>query len=37
MVGIAILGTELNFSQGVSDLSNEQSTYLQDLKKQAKL
>lgn len=37
MVGIAILGTELNFSQGVSDLSNEQSTYLQDLKKQANL
>ena len=28
ITGIAILGTELNFSQGVVDLSNEQSSYL---------
>jgi hypothetical protein len=33
LMGIAILGTELNFSTGVEDLSNEESTYLADLKK----
>jgi len=32
LMGIAIMGADLNFSEGVQDLSNEQSTYLRELK-----